>query len=103
MTRFRGAPSRACRIRPGAKAADVDTGSARCLKAGDLDPVQAFHGTRRRFFGDSANAKPRLHPKSEETLEIGMVFNVEPAIYFEGYGGMRHCDMVAVTGQALKS
>ena len=26
-----------------------------------------------------------------------MVFNVEPAIYFEGYGGMRHCDMVAVT------
>ena len=26
-----------------------------------------------------------------------MVFNVEPAIYFEGYGGIRHCDMVAVT------
>ena len=26
-----------------------------------------------------------------------MVFNVEPAIYFEGYGGIRHCDMVTVT------
>ena len=26
-----------------------------------------------------------------------MVFNVEPAIYIEGYGGIRHCDMVAVT------
>ncbi len=25
-----------------------------------------------------------------------MVFNMEPAIYFEGYGGLRHCDMVAV-------
>jgi Xaa-Pro aminopeptidase len=30
-------------------------------------------------------------------METGMVFNVEPAIYFEGYGGIRHCDMVAVT------
>ena len=26
-----------------------------------------------------------------------MVFNVEPAIYVDGYGGLRHCDMVAVT------
>jgi Xaa-Pro aminopeptidase len=24
------------------------------------------------------------------------VFNVEPAVYFEGYGGIRHCDVVAV-------
>lgn len=49
------------------------------------------------FSAISANAKPRLHPKSTETLETGMVFNVEPAIYFEGYGGIRHCDMVTVT------
>jgi len=27
-----------------------------------------------------------------------MVFNVEPAVYFPGYGGLRHCDVVAVTG-----
>jgi Xaa-Pro aminopeptidase len=26
-----------------------------------------------------------------------MVFNVEPAVYFAGYGGLRHCDVVAVT------
>ena len=26
-----------------------------------------------------------------------MVFNVEPAIYIDGYGGIRHCDMVTVT------
>jgi Xaa-Pro aminopeptidase len=26
-----------------------------------------------------------------------MVFNVEPAVYIKGYGGIRHCDMVTVT------
>jgi Xaa-Pro aminopeptidase len=26
-----------------------------------------------------------------------MIFNVEPAIYISGYGGARHCDVVAVT------
>ena len=28
-----------------------------------------------------------------------MTFNVEPAAYFDGYGGMRHCDVVAVTSE----
>jgi Xaa-Pro aminopeptidase len=26
-----------------------------------------------------------------------MVFNIEPAVYIPGMGGMRHCNMVAVT------
>jgi Xaa-Pro aminopeptidase len=26
-----------------------------------------------------------------------MTFNVEPAAYFDGIGGMRQCDVVAVT------
>jgi Xaa-Pro aminopeptidase len=26
-----------------------------------------------------------------------MVFNIEPAIYIPGLGGMRHCDVVVVT------
>ena len=43
------------------------------------------------------NAPPRLHPKSPDVLEEGMVFNVEPAAYFPNECGMRHCDMVAVT------
>jgi Xaa-Pro aminopeptidase len=30
-------------------------------------------------------------------LEPGMVFNIEPAIYIDGFGGIRHCDMVLVT------
>jgi hypothetical protein len=31
-----------------------------------------------------------------------MVFNVEPALYVEGYGGIRHCDMVAVTADGYE-
>ncbi len=31
-----------------------------------------------------------------------MVCNVEPAIYIEGLGGLRHCDMVAVTTDGVK-
>ena len=49
------------------------------------------------FHAIDHNAPPRLHPASPDVLETGMVFNIEPAIYIEGFGGMRHCDMVAVT------
>jgi len=85
-------------IRPGAKAADVDTAARDVLKTRGFGP-QFKHSTGHGvgFSAISADAKPRLHPKSGETIEAGMVFNVEPAIYFEGYGGIRHCDMVSVT------
>jgi Xaa-Pro aminopeptidase len=85
-------------IRPGVKAADVDGAARNVLKAwgfGQQFKHSTGHGVG--FSAIDANAKPRLHPKSEDTLQAGMVFNVEPAIYFDGYGGMRHCDMVAVT------
>ena len=85
-------------IRPGVKAGDVDTAARDVLERRGFGP-QFKHSTGHGvgFSAISADAKPRLHPKSEETLEIGMVFNVEPAVYFEGYGGIRHCDMVTVT------
>jgi Xaa-Pro aminopeptidase len=31
-----------------------------------------------------------------------MVFNLEPAVYLEGRGGVRHCDMVAVTSDGAE-
>ena len=85
-------------IRPGAKAADIDTAARNVLDARGFGP-QFKHSTGHGVGFDAidANALPRLHPRSGDTLEAGMVFNVEPAIYFEGYGGIRHCDMVAVT------
>lgn len=85
-------------IHPGAKAADVDMAARDVLEARGFGP-QFKHSTGHGvgFSAISANSVPRLHPKSEDMLEIGMVFNVEPAIYIDGYGGIRHCDMVTVT------
>lgn len=90
-------------IRPGAKAADIDRAARDILDKRGFGP-QFKHSTGHGvgFSAISANAKPRLHPKSEDTIEIGMVFNVEPAIYFDGYGGIRHCDMVTVTETGTK-
>ena len=48
------------------------------------------------FAAINHNARPRLHPRSDEVHRANMVFNVEPAVYLEGYGGVRHCDVVAV-------
>ncbi|MFI5241661.1 MAG: M24 family metallopeptidase, partial [Gemmatimonadales bacterium] len=49
------------------------------------------------FVAIDARAHPRLHPASTDVLRAGMVCNVEPAIYVDGYCGLRHCDMIAVT------
>jgi Xaa-Pro aminopeptidase len=69
--------------------------------------VLSFHGFKKEFrhalghgVGLAAinhNARPRLHPRSRDRLRPGMVFNVEPAVYITGFGGARHCDVVAVT------
>lgn len=90
-------------IRPGAKASHVDNAARELLTQrgfGKQFPHATGHGVG--FSSISHNARPRLHPKSPEVLETGMVFNVEPAIYVEGFGGVRHCDVVAVTAKGAK-
>ncbi len=85
-------------IRPGARAADVDKAARDVIAAhgfGKEFKHATGHGVG--FAAIDHNAMPRIHPKSNEVLEPGMVFNVEPGIYIDDFGGMRHCDMVAVT------
>jgi Xaa-Pro dipeptidase len=48
------------------------------------------------------NAHPRIHPASADVLEPGMVFNLEPAVYREGWGGIRQCEMVAVGAEGVE-
>ncbi len=84
-------------VRPGARAADVDAAARRALTARGLGD-HFTHGTGHGvgFAAIDHNARPRLHPRSDDVLAAGMVFNVEPAVYFRGWGGIRHCDVVAV-------
>jgi Xaa-Pro aminopeptidase len=90
-------------IRPGVAAAAVDRAARAVLTAHGFGPCFP-HGTGHGvgFAAINHNARPRLHPRSDDTLECGMVFNVEPAIYIEGYGGVRHCDVVALTEQGVE-
>ncbi|HEX5438068.1 MAG TPA: Xaa-Pro peptidase family protein [Gemmatimonadaceae bacterium] len=90
-------------IRPGVRAADVDRAARDVLAArgfGDAFKHSTGHGVG--FAAINHNARPRLHPASGDTLESGMVFNVEPAVYFDGYGGLRQCDVVAATDEGCE-
>jgi Xaa-Pro aminopeptidase len=85
-------------IKPGARARDVDQAARGVMARRDFGNqlvTPLGHGVG--FAAVDHNAKPRLHPKSNDVLEPGMVFNIEPGIYFKGECGMRHCDMVVVT------
>lgn len=84
-------------IRPGVRAADVDAAARGVLTERGFG--QYFtHGIGHNvgFSVISMDFPPRLHPASPDYLEVGMTFNIEPAIYISGYGGIRHCDVVTV-------
>lgn len=85
-------------VAPGVPASSVDAAARRVLEErgfGREFKHATGHGVG--FSAINHNARPRIHPLSGEILEPGMVFNIEPAVYIEGKGGMRHCDMVVVT------
>ena len=84
-------------IRPGVEARNVDRAARDVMRShgfGDNFKHPTGHGVG--FAAIDHNARPRLHPASEDRLESGMVFNIEPAAYLDGFGGVRHCDMVTV-------
>jgi Xaa-Pro aminopeptidase len=85
-------------IRPGVTGAEVDRAARGVMERrgfGEQFKHPTGHGVG--YAAIDHNARPRLHPKSDDVLEEGMVFNVEPAVYFEGEEGMRHCDVVVCT------
>lgn len=84
-------------IRPGAPAAEVDAAARGVLTAHGFGQYFTHAiGHNVGFSVISADFPPRLAPDSPDTLEVGMTFNIEPAIYIEGFGGIRHCDVVTL-------
>lgn len=90
------------RVRPRVAARDVDCAARSVMAAhgfGDAFRHSTGHGVG--FAAANSNALPRIHPQSPDVLDVGMTFNIEPAAYFDGYGGMRHCDVVTVTADGV--
>jgi Xaa-Pro aminopeptidase len=85
-------------IRSRVTGAEVDNAVRSVMEAhglGNAFKHAAGHGVG--FAAANPNGHPRIHPRSPDVLQAGMTFNLEPAAYFDGYGGMRHCDVIAVT------
>jgi len=90
-------------IGPGVQAKDVDQAARGVLNRlgfGQQFKHATGHGVG--FAAANHNALPRIHPQSTDLLTVGMTFNIEPAIYFEGYGGIRHCDMVGIANSGVE-
>lgn len=90
-------------LRPGATGRTVDAAARSVLTErgfGDQFKHPTGHGVG--FVAIDHNARPRLHPASDDILQTGMVFNLEPAIYIEGFGGLRHCDMAVLTASGAE-
>jgi Xaa-Pro aminopeptidase len=85
-------------ITPRVKASEVDRAARSVIEEYGFGK-EFKHGLGHSvgFHAINHNAPPRLHPASPDILETRMVFNIEPAIYIKDFGGMRHCDMAAVT------
>ena len=90
-------------VRPGVRASAVDHAARQVLRDRGFGPEfkhATGHGVG--FAAINHSASPRIHPLSDDILEVGMVFNIEPAFYRSGYGGVRECNMVAVTKDGVE-
>jgi Xaa-Pro aminopeptidase len=91
------------KIVPGVKASAIDFAARAELTARGYGPNfkhSTGHGVG--FAAFDPNTMPRIHPASPDILREGMAFNIEPGIYIDGLGGMRHCDIVAVTSNGYE-
>jgi Xaa-Pro aminopeptidase len=74
------------------RAVEVDEAARRVIGQAGWDKYFG-HGTGHGL-GLEVHEGPRIGPKSEEELRVGMVFTIEPAVYLSELGGVRIEDMV---------
>ena len=82
-------------VRPGMRAADLDTLARDILVGHGLG--EAFAHSLGHGVGLEVHEAPGLRGNSEDVLEAGMVITIEPGAYVAGLGGVRIEDLVLVT------
>ncbi len=81
-------------VKPGIKANIIDKAARNLIKQGGYGDYFG-HGTGHGV-GLAVHEKPFISWRSNDKIEKGMVFTVEPGIYLPGLGGVRIEDMVFV-------
>lgn len=84
------------RIREGMTGAKGDAIARRVIGSSGLGDAFA-HGLGHGV-GLAIHEKPRVGRLSEDVLQDGMVFSVEPGVYVPGWGGIRIEDLVTLRG-----
>ncbi|ADV67465.1 M24 family metallopeptidase [Deinococcus maricopensis] len=82
-------------VRPGVRAADLDTLARDILTGHGLG--EAFAHSLGHGVGLAVHEGPSLRGTSDDVLEPGMVITIEPGAYLPGLGGVRIEDLVLVT------
>ncbi len=88
-------------VKPGVRCADLDAIARQVIDRagyGQYFNHQLGHGIGLQF-----HEPPTLHPASQDVLEQGMVFAIEPAIYIPGFGGVRLEENLVVTRNGCDS
>ncbi|MEO8743716.1 MAG: Xaa-Pro peptidase family protein [Candidatus Dormiibacterota bacterium] len=80
---------------PGVTAAEVELATVRL--AGELGVADRLRHHAGHSIGLEGHEAPFLDRGDEAVLEAGMVFTVEPGVYFGDLGGFRHSDTVVIT------
>jgi Xaa-Pro dipeptidase len=86
-------------LRPGVTCAEVDGAVMRYFERNDLLPYWRQHTGH--AIGLRNHEAPFLDVGDRTPIEPGMVFTIEPGVYDDEVGGLRHSDTVAVTDDGI--
>jgi Xaa-Pro aminopeptidase len=87
-------------LKPGANGREVDALARRILDEKGLAPFFG-HGLGHGL-GALVHDSGRLSSSSDQTIETGQVWTVEPGVYLEGFGGVRIEDDALVTHDGVE-